>query len=314
MAVQPRSNVNLEELVRSVEHHHEQYLRSLHSFHESLSAHKRERSDIHGLATPPLRALTFTSDANSILLPRPRRDTPDTHERPSCYPSPRILPLTPNLNHATGSGYGSIPDDEISFIPLLDGSSARHNPVDGTSSQVHGILAPRSFSDEELIKQLRDSGFYNEFSSRLNDKDEPLPPWEIDSMQTFRESATVEGGRFDSSTFEVYEVGQDDRAVKTSLDVDVQGFVKYAGDEPPESPEFIVDAPIVWESIKDINLDGQAVGRITYVVFPFYAVNIIYHSFLYYLLPLLMTETASFRNQHRSCSPPYISPCLLTLT
>lgn len=93
-----------------------------------------------------------------------------------------------------------------------------------------------------------------------------MPQWEIDSMQSFRESAAVEGSRFDSSTFEVYEVGQDDRAVKTNLDVDVQGFVKYAGDELPESPEFIVDAPIVWESIKDINLSGQAVGRITYVV------------------------------------------------
>lgn len=271
MALQPRSsNASLEELVRSVEHHHEQYLRSLHSFHETLSAHQRERSDIQGLATPPLRALTFTSDANSILLPpRPRRDTPDTHDRPSYYPSPRIFPLTPSLNHAAGSGYGSIPDEEISFIPLLDSSAARHNPAaDGTSSHVRGILAPRSFSDQELVKHLRDSEFYSEFSSRLNDKDEPLPQWEIDSMQAFRESAAVEGGRFDSSTFEVYEVGQDDRAVKTNLDVDVQGFVKYAGDELPESPEFIVDAPIVWESIKDINLSGQAVGRITIVQEP----------------------------------------------
>jgi hypothetical protein len=265
MAAQPRSNTSLEELVRSVEHHHEQYLRSLHSFHETLSAHKRERSDIHGLATPPLRALTFTSDANSILLPRPRRDTPDTctHERPSYYPSPRILPLTPNLNHPTGSGYGSIPDEEIPFIPLLDGSSARHVPTEVTSSRVHGVLAPRSFSDEELIKHLRDSDFCSDFSSRLNDKDEPLPLWEIDSTQTFRESAAAEGERFDSSTFEVYEVGQDDRPVKTTLDVDVQGFVRYVGEEPPESPEFIVDAPIVWESIKEVNHSGQAVGRIT---------------------------------------------------
>ncbi|KAL7918198.1 hypothetical protein ACQKWADRAFT_304764 [Trichoderma austrokoningii] len=270
MAVQPRSSTSLEELVKSVEHHHEQYLRSLHSFHETLSAHRRERSDVHPFATPPLRALTFTSDANSILLPRLRRDTPDTHERPSCYyPSPRVLPLTPGLNHANGgSGYGSIPDEEIPFIPLLDGSSARHVAVDGTSSHVHGVLAPRSFSDEELIKHLRDSDFCNDFSGRLDDKDEPLPPWEIDSMQAFRESAAAEGERFDSSTFEVYEVGSDDRAVKTTLDVDVQGFVRYVGEEPPESPEFIVDAPIVWESIKEVNFGGQAVGRITIVQEP----------------------------------------------
>ncbi|KAL7898141.1 hypothetical protein HDV63DRAFT_394494 [Trichoderma sp. SZMC 28014] len=270
MAAQLRRNTSLEELVRSVEHHHEQYLRSLHSFHETLNTHKRERSDIHGLATPPLRALTFTSDANSILLPRSRRDTPDTstHERPSGYPSPRVLPLTPNLNHPTGSGYGSIPDEEIPFIPLLDGSSARHVPAEGISSHIRGVLAPRSFSDEELIKHLRDSDFCNDFSSRLNDKDEPLPQWEIDSIQAFRECAATEGQRFDSSTFEVYEVEQDDRAVKTTLDVDVQGFIRYVGEEPPESPEFIVDAPIVWESIKEVNHSGQAVGRITIVQEP----------------------------------------------
>ncbi|KAM0245011.1 hypothetical protein ACHAQJ_010670 [Trichoderma viride] len=273
MAVQLRNHVSLEELVRSVEHHHEQYLRSLHSFHDALNIQKR--NTIQGLATPPLRALTFTSDTNSILLPRLRRDTPDTHERPSCYPSPKFLPLTPNYNQAA-SGYG-IPDEEIPFIPLLDQSSShisRHLLADGasttaiSSSHVHRTITRMSFSDEELLRHLRDPEFCNEFSSRLNDQDDPLPPWEIDSPQSFREFAAVEGERFERSTFEVYEVGDDSRAVKTNLDVDVQGFVKYIGDESPESPDYIVDAPIVWESIKEINLSGQAVGRITIVQEP----------------------------------------------
>jgi hypothetical protein len=324
MAVQLRNKVSLEELVRSVEHHHEQYLRSLHSFHEALNIQKRERSDsrntIQGLATPPLRALTFSSDANSILLPRLRRDTPDTHERPSYYPSPKFLPLTPNFNHGA-SGYG-IPDEEIPFIPLLDQSSShisRHLPADGasataiSSSHVNRVIAQKSFSDEELLRHLRDSDFCSEFSSRLNDEDDPLPPWEIDSPQAFREFAAAEGERFERSTFEVYEVGDDARAVKTNLDVDVQGFVKYVGDEPPESPDYIVDAPIVWESIKDINLTGQAVGRITYAITP----CVLSSSSLILIPKTLMKRNlhlASSRNQHHSCSPPCTSPCHLTST
>ncbi|KAL7951383.1 hypothetical protein V8C42DRAFT_303963 [Trichoderma barbatum] len=276
MAVQLRNNVSLEELVRSVEHHHEQYLRSLHSFHEVLSLQKRDdnRNIIQGLATPPLRALTFTSDANSILhvLPRLRRDTPDTHERPSCYPSPKFLPLTPNLH---GSGGYAIPDDEIPFIPLLDQSSthgSRHlaaDPAALSASHVHQIITPMSFSDDMLLRHIRDSEFCEEFSGLLDDEDEPLQPWDIDSPQSFREFAAVERERFGSSTFEVYEVGEDARAVKTNVDVDVQGFVKYVGDEESlEPPDNIVDAPIVWETIKDINPSGKAVGRITIVQEP----------------------------------------------
>ncbi|UKZ76338.1 hypothetical protein TrVFT333_004040 [Trichoderma virens FT-333] len=278
MAVQLRNNISLEELVRSVEHHHEQYLRSLHSFHEVLNLQKKDdnrNNIVQGLATPPLRALTFTSDANSILqmLPRLRRDTPDTHERPpSCYPTPKFLPLTPNF---PASGGHIIPDDEIPFIPLLDQAStqgSRHLPADAatiSSSHVHQIITPMSFSDDMLLRHLRDSGFCEEFSGLLDDEDEPLRPWDIDSPQSFREFAAVERERFGSSTFEVYEVGEDARAVKTNVDVEVQGFVKYVGDDSSLEPaDNIVDAPIVWEAIKDINPSGKAVGRITIVQEP----------------------------------------------
>ncbi|KAL6870524.1 hypothetical protein J3F83DRAFT_760987 [Trichoderma novae-zelandiae] len=284
MAVQLRSNISLDELARSVEHHHEQYLRSLHSFHNGLNlqARERETSDgrtrSQGLATPPLRALTFTGDANSILpaLPRLRRDTPDTHQRPSCDPSPRFLPLTPNLQGSGGGGY-AVPDDEIPFIPLLDQSSvhgsSRHVHADTatvvSTSHVHQAITPMSFSDDMLFRHLRDSEFCPEFSSLLVDEDEPLPPWDIDSPQSFREFAAAEGERFGSSTFEVYEVGEDGRAVKTNVnaDVDGQGFVKYGGEEAIEPPDGIVDAPTVWGAIKDVNTSGKAVGRITYACF-----------------------------------------------
>ncbi|KAH6605991.1 gtpase-activator for ras-like gtpase containing [Trichoderma cornu-damae] len=278
MAVQLRNKASLEELVRSVEHHHEQYLRSLHSFHEVLSFQSRNRSPVHGLATPPLRALTFASDANSIPLPRPRRDTPDTHERPSCFPSPKFLPLTPDLDQGTGGHV--IPEDEIPFIPLLDqscGHVSRHAPpADGSGvaavppRRVRRVIAPTSFSDDMLLRHLRDSEFRDDFSGLLDGRDAPLGPWGIDSPPSFREYAAFERERFVSSTFEVYEVGDDGRAVGTTLDVDVQGvgFAKCVGDEPSECPDGIVDAPMLWEAIKDVNPSGKAVGRITIVQEP----------------------------------------------
>lgn len=121
-----------------------------------------------------------------------------------------------------------------------------------------------SFSDDMLFRHLRDSEFCEEFSPLLVDEDEPLRPWDIDSTQSFREFAAVERERFGSSTFEVYEVMEDTRAVKVNVDDDVQGFVRYVSDESLEPPDNIVDAPIVWETIKDINPSGKAVGRITY--------------------------------------------------
>ncbi|KAK1251653.1 hypothetical protein MKX07_007132 [Trichoderma sp. CBMAI-0711] len=293
MAVQPRTNTSLDELARSVEHHHEQYLRSLHSFHDVLNLYKRERENndsgrttVQGLATPPLRAFTFASDANSILqvLPRFRRDTSDTHDRPSCYPSPKFLPLTPNLQ-----GSDAVPDDEIPFIPLLEQSPSVHGgdsrqihsdtataatvAVSASHSHVHQAITPMSFSDDMLFRHLRDSEFCPEFSSLLVDEDEqPLPPWEIDSAQAFREAAAAEWERFGNSTFEVYEVGEDGRAAKLNVnarvEVDGRDFVKYGVEESVEPPDGIVEAPMVWETIRHVNTSGKAVGRITIVQEP----------------------------------------------
>ncbi|KAL7810052.1 hypothetical protein V8C44DRAFT_124175 [Trichoderma aethiopicum] len=301
MAVQPRTNTNtsLDELARSVEHHHEQYLRSLHSFHDVLNLYRRERetktndgrgrTTVQGLATPPLRAFTFASDANSssILqtsLPRLRRDTPDTHDRPSCCPSPKFLPLTPNLQ----GGSDAVPDDddEISFIPLLEqqpssvhsgGGDSRHLQPDAavvapvSASHVHQAITPMSFSDDMLFRHLRDSEFCPEFASLLVDEDEPpLPPWDIDSAESFREAAAAEWERFGNSTFEVYEIEDDGRAIKmnSSAGIDGQGFVKYGGEEVLEPPDGIVEAPTVWETIRHVNTSGKAVGRITIVQEP----------------------------------------------
>lgn len=346
MTVPPRTNTSLEELARSVEHHHEQYLRSLHSFHDVLNLYRRERetktndgggrTTVQGLATPPLRDLTFASDANgSILqaaLPRLRRDTPDTHDRPSCYPSPRFLPLTPTLQ-GSSDAVPDDDDDEIPFIPLLEqqpssvhggGGDSHHLHSEAaaaviSASHVHQAIAPMSFSDDMLFRHLRDSEFCPEFASLLVDEDEPpLPPWDIDSAHSFREAAAAEWERFGNSTFEVYEVGEDGRAVKMNanagVDVGGQGFVKYGVEELLEPPDGIVEAPTVWETIRHINTSGKAVGRITYASSPSPPGVLLSPSLVTCPSMLMERHLASSKNQRLSCSPPFTSPCHLTST
>ncbi|POR33374.1 Uncharacterized protein TPAR_06436 [Tolypocladium paradoxum] len=92
----------------------------------------------------------------------------------------------------------------------------------------------------------------------------------MDLALPFRDFAAFERESYVSTTIEVYEVAEDATARKMSLDdVGVEGGVKYNGDGAPyESPDGIVDAPTVWEALKGVNLDGQAVGRITIVQEP----------------------------------------------
>ncbi|PTB61992.1 hypothetical protein BBK36DRAFT_1094709, partial [Trichoderma citrinoviride] len=144
-----------------------------------------------------------------------------------------------------------------------------------SASHVHQAITPMSFSDDMLFRHLRGSDFVPEFASLLvdDDEDEP-PPWDIDSVQAFHEVAAVEDERFGNSTFEVYEVSEDGRAVKMNANARVdadrgRGFVRYGGEEESlEPPDGIVDAPTVWETIKDVNTSGKAVGRITIVQEP----------------------------------------------
>lgn len=280
--VNSNNQQHLEDLIKNVEQQHEQYVRGLRNLHDALGIRRRERADsrpiVHDTMTPPLRSLTFASDIinQQFLLPRVRRDTRDTldaPERPSFCPSPlfRPLPLTPTPN----DGDFAIPgDDDLCFIPLLDQSCpVRPSVVDDAASVVTHVrqaLTPMSFSDDMLLRHLRDSDFFTDETVGLLDEDIMRRRWDTDLAQPFRDFAAFEREHYVSSTFEVYEVAEDASAVKMSLDVDVQGMPKYTGDGPLESPDGIIDAPTVWETIKDVNPTGRSVGRITFVLPIFY--------------------------------------------
>lgn len=266
---------NLEEVIKTVESH-EQYLHNLRTLREGVARQGRQRSDtqvtINEAYLPPERGFSgpvFSADVTSSHQTVPisaQLATLDAPHRPpsSICPSPRPLPLTPN----PGDGDYAVHDEDLTFIPLLDNSSSANQPRRSTTPtdetpRTTKPLTPLSFTDDMLLKHLRDSEFWGETARLLEEVLKRRD--DMDLAVPFRDFAAYEREGYLSATFEVYDVAADATARKTSVDVDVQGLVKYAGDGPFESQDEIVDAPMVWESIKEVNSDGQSVGRITLV-------------------------------------------------
>ncbi len=244
-------------------------------------------------------------------LPRLRRSTLEaTAERPaSLCPSPRpLLPLTPVPNadpRQHHHDFSIIPDEDITWIPLLDATSssasAGGRPVPPAPSSIvtnepDVILVPRghqrhrltpmTFSDDMLMRHLRDPCLVGDGSGSSGSGDDlaeaPLAKILEEATRrrgemsnpamSFREFAAYERESYVNPTFEVYDVMEDSSAVRVSVDMDAAGGAgstmgaRYGGDGVPyETSDGIVDASTVWEAIKDVNLDGDAVGRITYV-------------------------------------------------
>ena len=121
------SQQNIQELITSAQHHHEEYIRGLRILRDSLPV-TRDRADSRSSAvvptSPPLRAQTFASDSVNLnnLRGRPRRDTLEAPERPRFAPSPQPSRVTIS-NH--DGDYLPVNDDEFCFIPLLDPASPR---------------------------------------------------------------------------------------------------------------------------------------------------------------------------------------------
>ncbi|KAK2609138.1 hypothetical protein QQS21_002365 [Conoideocrella luteorostrata] len=283
---------SVDELIRAAEHHLDHYVQTLRGIQATVSPKRRDRADSRATVpeamTPPLRALshpTFISpDPNSLTtsshipiisrqpthhLPLRKYSLETPAERPSFCPSPRPVARSTISNDSEFI----IPDEELSFIPLLDQSSGGTRPADAEepiavqtdlTSRAQRLLTHRTFTDEMLLKHLRETEFEEPMAAVLDEVIRRRP--DMDPAVPFRDFASFERESYVSTTFEVYEVARDASAKKTSIDVDVQGYIKYNGDGSPyDSPDEIVDAPTVWEAIKDVNADRDAVGRIMYV-------------------------------------------------
>jgi hypothetical protein len=277
MVVQPTSNVD--DLVKAVERHHEQYAHSPRALHDNVVSHRRARSDTQNTISesflPPPRApsgpvFSAASSHQTFARPTARRSTLDAPERPLLgqSPSPGLFPST----HRLSDGVFPSHDEDLNFIRLLDSTPSLQTnkptsiPPPDETPRTTKTLTPLAFADDMLLRHLRDSEFWGETQRLLEDVLKRRD--DIDTAQSFRDFAAFEREGYLSATFEVYDVNADAKATKISTDVDVQGVVKYAGDGPFDMQDEIVDAPMVWECIRDVNHRGDSVGRITYVLVP----------------------------------------------
>ncbi|KJZ72744.1 hypothetical protein HIM_07936 [Hirsutella minnesotensis 3608] len=151
--------------------------------------------------------------------------------------------------------FAMLPDNGSAFIPLLDG--AAEPDARSAAPRVQRALAAMCFSDGMLMRHLHDAELGEALITPALDVVRRRP--DMDLAQPFRDLAAYERQRYVSTTFEVYEVAHNATPRKLSRDVDSL---------PAESLDGIVDAPTVWEAIKHVNADGQAVGRITIVQEP----------------------------------------------
>lgn len=279
MAASSSPAQNIDEFVQL----HDQYLRSLRSLQDGLGIQKRQRADsrttIPESFTPPLRALsgptfgTSTADSATATSGRGlglRRTKGSTLEGSSPIPETgnivTAVTTTPNPSDGTFHHHHHH-DDDIAFIPLLDPAAAATAASISSSSAtdvpgtVQRTLDPMHFTDEMLLSHLRNTDFSEEMTKLLDEVMRRRP--DMDMAVPFRDFAAFERDGYVSSTFEVYEIDKSATATKLSADLEVEGAVKYAGVVPFEIQDGIVDAPTVWEAIRDVNSDGQAVGRIT---------------------------------------------------
>lgn len=291
----------MQELLKSVEARHEEYLRSLRQLYEnvtpasavppriaapsSITTTSARAASIASVPSPPLRALTFASDILPIRGGRTRRSsTLEAPERPIFLPpSPRpLLPVTPIPSHG-------LFDDDISFIPLLDLSHASGSTASGgagaaatatannkppsSGARTDKTLPPVRFSDDAFLSFLREATFTEEMAAVLEEM--LRRRHEIDSAGSVREFAAYERERYVSSTFEAYEIDEDGAATRMGIDAagartaDDDELAKGQADgDGGAADDGVIDAPIVWDALKTVNASGNAVGRITYVHAP----------------------------------------------
>ncbi|KAM0278788.1 hypothetical protein ACHAQH_004979 [Verticillium albo-atrum] len=245
-----------DELLRAVEASHEQYLRSLRTLHEALASSVRQRSDSRSAipVSPLLRPASSPALSPELLSdatfpshspgPRSRRPTLDPNER-----RPQFLGI--EKKHIPASLHSEY---EVEFLPLLDTTMPHRGH--GHAPAIPRPIERCSWIDSQLMWHLKYTDFHG--AAEVAMKDIMDKQSEIDEHGDFRAFAAYEHEGYISSTLELY-------------DVDVEGQATPVGKQPNQThgvsqvitPSQIVDAPTVWNALKEIHSDGKAVGLMT---------------------------------------------------
>ncbi|WYZ34216.1 hypothetical protein EsH8_I_000492 [Colletotrichum jinshuiense] len=266
------STQSLDELFRAVEASHGQYLRNLRTLLDSLPSAERERTDprtanilqpspllrpSHSPVQSPVQSPTLLFDATfQSTLRRARQSTlSEPIEK-------RQLPHGTERKHVPASIHSEL---DVEYLPLLDVLGPRGG---GSSDSSLALAASKpiervSWTDGQLLRHLKRFNFTGGAAIALADVIKRRS--DIDESQDFETFAAYENKGYVSSTFELYDVdkGGSPRPVGKQPDRRTRDAAAGAAAVAVISPSQIVDAPTVWNALKEIHADGQAVGLVT---------------------------------------------------
>ena len=146
-------------------------------------------------------------------------------------------------------------DESADFLPLTPLS--RTASVRTTETPVSSVLKPlyqESFTDAELVAHIRsiDEASQQHTVTALGEVWQKRD--ELDASNVFTSFEMGEGSLYDSATYDIYEVGRDGVPKPRQTE---QIFL-FGGDGDGDNQD-----SSVWDVLKDINSDGNAVGRMT---------------------------------------------------
>jgi hypothetical protein len=237
------NNTRAEEILKSVEHHHEQYIKSLRLllFEAPATSSRMTRSGSNeSTPSPLLKAVTFGSVHSTGE--RARRLTNE---------SPKTHPVT------VSDGLGLLfPGDEHgTFLPLTPPSHTTSAKTEGFVPSISRPLPRESFSEEDLVDHIHSIDENNQHAvTALGDVWQQRA--ELDASNVLGSFESGEGSRFESATYQVYEVARNGTPELMQIQAEQAYFAGGDGDGD------IRDAS-VWSVLKDTNVDGNAVGRMT---------------------------------------------------
>jgi len=249
-------NRSFEEILQSAEHHHTQYVKQLRLLHDA--AYPTDRFNNSPRPSPTLRADTFPGDPSPSLGHGAsfKQSQRLANESGAGYADKIARPLSLSEGAAADSG------DDVEFLPLTSPIPIRYTEsrvaVDETCRPqgVSGYLDKEWFSEEQLAAHL----------NSLNDEDDGRPSptaialgsdlWQRQgaiNTSTVSEIFVSEDA-YPSATYEVYEVSR-------------EGLFRIPYDRSPlihDAPENnLLNAPVMWDTIRNVNPKGDAIGRMT---------------------------------------------------
>lgn len=226
----------LEDLLKAVEQHHEQYVKNLRLLFETQAASTRTTRlgsiDVNG--SPLLRAATF----GSAPAERSRRLTNE---------SPKIHPVSVFDDHV---------EEHAEFLPLTPSrATSAKSTNEVLISSVTKPICQESFKEEDLIAHLYSISETNQDTiTALGDV------WQrrsdLDASNLLTSFETGDGSCYESATYDFYEVGKDSVPKPKQIQAEQTYFTGGDGDGDNQDAS-------VWRVLKDVNSDGNAVGRMT---------------------------------------------------